>query len=53
MVNAQAVNGPVVNQLEDQAVRVVKNLFVFNPDADQPGYLKEASPRKLLRRFAP
>jgi hypothetical protein len=51
MVNAQAVHHASVDQLKDQPVRIVEDRIIFNPDADQPGDLKEAPPRELLRRL--
>jgi hypothetical protein len=53
MVNAQAVHHARVDQLKDQPVRIVEDRIIFNPNADQPGDLKEAPPRELLRRFPP
>ena len=45
MVNAQAVHHASVDQLKDQPVRIVEDRIIFNPNADQPGDLKEAPPR--------
>ena len=53
MVNAQAVHHARVDQLKDQPVRIVEDRIILNPDADQPGDLKEAPPRELLRRLPP
>ena len=44
MVNAQAVHHALVDQLKDQSVGVVEDRIILNPNADQPGYLKEAPP---------